>query len=54
MRDCVFFHCTVRNREEESKKKLLKNECTLTEDIIREKDQKCYGVWHHRRWLFDK
>lgn len=42
------------NREEEEKCKLLKNELALTEDIIREKDPKCYSVWHHRRWLFDK
>lgn len=34
--------------------KLLKNELSLTEDIIREKDPKCYSVWHHRRWLFEK
>ncbi|KAK8811706.1 hypothetical protein WA538_000492, partial [Blastocystis sp. DL] len=39
---------------EESKLQLLQSEVQLTEDIIREKDPKCYAVWHHRRWLFQK
>ena len=41
-------------RSEESKLQLLQSEVQLTEDIIREKDPKCYAVWHHRRWLFQK
>ena len=31
---------------------LMKREMDLTEDIIRNKDPKCYAVWHHRRWVF--
>ena len=41
-------------RSEESKLQLMQSEVQLTEDIIREKDPKCYSVWHHRRWLFQK
>ena len=31
---------------------MMKKELDLTEDIIRNKDPKCYAVWHHRRWVF--
>ena len=31
---------------------LMKKEMELTEDIIRNKDPKCYAVWHQRRWVF--
>ena len=41
-------------RSEESKVKCLNEELLLTEEIIRNRDPKCYPVWHHRRWLFQK
>lgn len=42
------------NSTEDEKKKVLGKELELTEDIIRNKDPKCYSVWHHRRWLFQQ
>lgn len=44
----------MKYRDEDMKIKLLKGELSITEDIIRDKDPKCYSVWHHRRWLFEK
>lgn len=41
-------------RSEENKLKCLNEELLLTEEIIRNRDPKCYPVWHHRRWLFQK
>ena len=42
------------SRSSENKTAVMKKEVALTEEIIREKDPKCYGVWHHRRWIFDR
>ena len=42
------------SRIHEDKVNMVRKEVSLTEEIIREKDPKCYGLWHHRRWLFDK